>query len=631
MGRSGLFGAVAWVVVAIGCPVSSSESPAKTEASSEIRPTPRDTSAEPALPALKDAIPVSTNVAMRPLTIVTEREVLDQLDGLDFGTLVFGRSAASMAELATEPGFSDLLAILRHDLVLDRQRDPKAGVGMRYAHRQFDIGWLEAENVHLDRVAVVNRLDRQPFAREHCGETRIVYRLAYRADVGGERVSSRLPMTINVVFWQDGACTEIAQRWLIPSDMSTGAGLVEHLARGPLASVHLGAERLKSVEINLQSVRWPAAVHPGMAGHAEYTLRAFRAAAGRFEPMPLENTPDIERLRTDDALRDRLLVWLRTRENLQAIDRGTALLPQEFLAQRAQSVTPRGFARLANRPFRQLFALADFEDLEFAGLLHVHSARGLLRRLDGLTCGGCHESRSVAGFHVLGEDLPSSGLDALVVSVSPHLTADLPRREAYVSALARGGAVDDSRPPAERESTPAPYGAHCGLGDPSFEAWTCAPGLECTELDDEELGTCLPRERSGAGSPCEVGQMRVHADPHRDRVTSVRSIACDRGAVCNSNGVGFPQGMCTLGCMGLEPDESCGAIVALHPFNLCVGRGRPFPECVRDNAHPAGMRRCGPDRPCRDDYICARAANDTEGACLPPYFLFQLRVDGHVM
>lgn len=30
----------------------------------------------------------------------------------------------------------------------------------------------------------------------------------------------------------------------------------------------------------------------------------------------------------------------------------------------------------------------------------------------------------------------------------------------------------------------------------------------------------------------------------------------------------------------------------------------------------------------RDDYICARTP-DGNGACIPPYFLFQLRVDGH--
>ncbi len=41
----------------------------------------------------------------------------------------------------------------------------------------------------------------------------------------------------------------------------------------------------------------------------------------------------------------------------------------------------------------------------------------------------------------------------------------------------------------------------------------------------------------------------------------------------------------------------------------------------------AGLRACDDQNPCRDDYVCARAAHG--GACLPPYFVFQLRVDGH--
>ena len=40
---------------------------------------------------------------------------------------------------------------------------------------------------------------------------------------------------------------------------------------------------------------------------------------------------------------------------------------------------------------------------------------------------------------------------------------------------------------------------------------------------------------------------------------------------------------------------------------------------------------------CRDDYVCAQVAqpsgplfaSDSGGACMPPYFLFQMRVDGH--
>ena len=129
--------------------------------------------------------------------------------------------------------------------------------------------------------------------------------------------------------------------------------------------------------------------------------------------------------------------------------------------------------------------------------------------------------------------------------------------------------------------------------------------------------------------------MHPHADPHRDYVINESPEGCGARAVCNTNAVGFPEGMCTATCGDLREGEACGAIVSLRPFNRCIGRRRPFVRCIEETAHPAGMQACDRDHPCRDDYICARspfdAAGPEQGACLPPYFLFQLRVDGHVM
>ena len=41
--------------------------------------------------------------------------------------------------------------------------------------------------------------------------------------------------------------------------------------------------------------------------------------------------------------------------------------------------------------------------------------------------------------------------------------------------------------------------------------------------------------------------------------------------------------------------------------------------------------RSGPPEGLGDDFICAQAEGQPEGrgACIPPYFLFQMRVDGH--
>ena len=190
--------------------------------------------------------------------------------------------------------------------------------------------------------------------------------------------------------------------------------------------------------------------------------------------------------------------------------------------------------------------------------------------------------------------------------------------------------MDETRPLADAERVVGGYGAHCGLGDPGLARWTCKPGLSCVTLDDPDFGTCLPEAARGAGDPCEVGRMRAHADARRDRIVDAQASPCDRGGVCQSNRVGFPAGMCSTACDRAGSNEQCGLIPALQGFNTCIGRRKPFEGCIVDNASPAAMRGCDHDNPCRDDYICARSSAD-RGACMPPYFLFQLRVDGHVL
>jgi hypothetical protein len=86
--------------------------------------------------------------------------------------------------------------------------------------------------------------------------------------------------------------------------------------------------------------------------------------------------------------------------------------------------------------------------------------------------------------------------------------------------------------------------------------------------------------------------------------------------------------MCTASCRDLPAGAACGVIALLTPFNNCLARNTPFPRCLAEHVEPAGLRACSEDAPCRDDYICARTPSGN-GACIPPYFLFQLRVDGH--
>ncbi len=152
---------------------------------------------------------------------------------------------------------------------------------------------------------------------------------------------------------------------------------------------------------------------------------------------------------------------------------------------------------------------------------------------------------------------------------------------------------------------------------------------------------------------------------------------------------GFPAGSLRLSeCTELGSEATC-ALLASSGFNKClaqVGAGTRTPEsCFGIYTSYAGVRACDPANPCRDDYICLRpmgytaqnagqlfdarskrreaaessigeldenrkllkirfygetmpdqkwlgrngGVGDRRGVCIPPYFVFQFKADGH--
>jgi hypothetical protein len=233
----------------------------------------------------------------------------------------------------------------------------------------------------------------------------------------------------------------------------------------------------------------------------------------------------------------------------------------------------------------------------------------------------------VAGFHFLGvEPSPAKEVDAIAVAMSPHLHDEIGRRAHYLLTLSAGGKPDERRPFAERGAHAGDYGSHCGLGA-AFAAWTCDPGLRCVAVDEPDVGVCLA-DAAEVGDPCEPGRVTANADAHRDRLSRAAARACAGGQICEATSVGFPGGMCAAACGQGGPAGACGSIALLTPFNNCVARGEPFEACVRANVRSAELRGCDFKHPCRDDYVCTRGEKG-RGTCIPPYFLFQMRVDGH--
>ena len=589
------------------------------------------------------ALASPTSTTLEPALLVTDPEALRVVRDTvgDFGQLVFASTprAADNSVLWRNPLYRALVQVIAGDVDQLAARDPQAGVGIRgHAHRLFDVRWLRARSLRFELVAVASRMDRHFFNPAACGEVRLVYRLSYRQREREVELVSRLPMTFAVELRADpvgqpGACASAARRWLLPRGLSgraLGSALVAD--SGPLSAPQVSRARIVQLVSNVQTVRWPSAVRPALGGHAEYVLRAFAwdAARGAYRPRKLENTPDVPRIARDPALRARLQSWLRDPVKLAELDGGNVRLPDEFLAESVVSVTPRGLARRANRPFRSLLEPSALRGLPLSALRFASTPEALLRRLDDLTCSGCHQARSIAGFHLLGDDPSDTAAgNALYTGSSPHTLAELPRRRAYTSALANEAPTDLTRPLAERAlRNDDGYGAHCGLGDAGFRTWTCASGLSCDAYEaavgESTVGVCLPA-LPGTGDPCEPARVRADRNAQRDGVERAAPRACRE--ICEATRVGFPGGMCASSCDALPSDAACGGIAVLTPFNDCLAKQRPFAECAREHVRPAGLRACSDRAPCRDDYVCTK--NHEGGVCLPPYFVFQLRVDGH--
>jgi hypothetical protein len=554
--------------------------------------------------------------------------------GFDFASLAASASARTTRQLHSVPALEPLFDTLSADVQAAARPFPLARVTSVDGFRLFDARWLSSSEMSFALTGVFNRLDRRPFYEGTCGEIRFLYRLAYATSQGGKPMTSRLPMTLNVVFLVDDVgdtgCARAARLWQAPANLTGDAVTSWLLSKGALSVAHRGAWRLKSVESNLQTFRLQSSVHPSMAGHIEYGLRVFHPNEARtaFAPAAMENMPDVAALGKSSSLRADLLAYLKKPEVLADIDRGTLRVPERFLAKQAVSFSPRGLSRLHNRPFRRLFDEGDFSEIALDAYQTIRSPAALIRRLDAASCVGCHQSRSIAGFHHVGLDpVETPTFNALLSGSSSHLNGELARRRSYVEALASGAVVDEFRPFPERQGGDGKEGAPCGLGDAGFADWTCAARFSCVKVEDPEVGICLAE--GAIGGPCEYGTMTKGARPHRDQITAMERHACGAAQSCDTNFQGFPQGACSARCESHLTGGSCADFLDVDGFQNCLRSKQSFERCAGAFVFGVAAAECDSQRACRQDYVCARTRKDGVGACVPPYFVYQLRLDGY--
>ncbi len=420
------------------------------------------------------------------------------------------------------------------------------GVGSPYDFQLFDRAPLYSDQARFMLAGIVNRLDRGYVSEANCGEVRLIYRLV-RTDIveteGEDAISARLPMTLNIVLkakadhdldgdlddLRDVSCAEIARRWLAAGDLAlTGTALAEKLSSkdGPLDLIR--PEIIDRIETNLQIAHAPKSKLRDFRTDYLFKVFDYHAASHRFEQAPLENQIDRDRLLADAKLGAEFKAWLLDPVHVGELDRGTILIPDQFLATGAVAATPVGFAASGLQPAFGLVArdgaagdaLFTESDVVTAlqratdsgvSLRNIRSLAGFERRLNDMTCSGCHQTRGIGGFHFAGVDWLAPHPDnSLIVPASPHFFADQVRRRDILIALRDGRPPDyargfSARAPSRGFSELAGteygdgWGAHCQIppadaaaGDPSFTSWNCAKGLACQVVDKASpIGMCF--------------------------------------------------------------------------------------------------------------------------------------------
>ncbi len=368
----------------------------------------------------------------------------------------------------------------------------------------FDRDALYAKQTRFILVGIVNRMDRAFKSPATCGDIRLIYRPVANF---GKSASARLPMTLNVILnarneteRQIVSCAEIARRWLALSDRSeTGGDLALGLMAKDGVLALVTPAHIARIETNIQIAH--ASANPNdFEARADYLMKVFDydTTSKSFVESPMENQIDRERILADASLANEFRQWMLATDNFVALDKGIVLIPDKFLARRAVVVTPAVASNtegiFSDAEIVEALAKAAVNNV---ALLNVKSPAGFERRLNDGTCAGCHQARSIGGFHFPGNDWSGDAPRFVVTPASPHFFGDQPRRRDILVAFRETKPLDFSRGfsarPQARRATDLDgttylngWGAHCYVpelrrtgADKSFSSWGCIDGLAC--------------------------------------------------------------------------------------------------------------------------------------------------------
>ena len=496
---------------------------------------------------------IAQHAALERGVAITDPYVLRELDSGSFGIGRMVAPAAVDAPLTGDALFAlPSMAPVRKaiddefDRYIARHKaaNETIGVGTSFDFQMFDRAMLYSKESRFVLAGIVNRMDRAYVARDSCGEVRLIYRLTrIKPMEAGDSTSPRLPMTLNIVLKARGdhavggggaalGCSDLARRWLTAGESPlSGVELAARLISndGPLDSIT--PENIDRIETNLQIAHAPKSAARDF--RTDYLLKAFHynAQSRMFEEAPMENQIDRDRIFADAGLKREFRAWLLDPKNLAELDRGTILIPEKFLATGAIAATPVGFAPsklqpafgfvqadgYGNEVFGEGEVVAALKKAAQGGVAfqNIRSVAGFERRLNDMTCSGCHQTRGIGGFHFPGVDwMAEKPSNSSVMPASPHFYGDQIRRRDILTALRDGASPDYSRGFSGRAQLRGStelagteyddgWGAQCyqqkpkrADNDASFGSWTCAEGLVCQTVGNaSRMGMCFVKSR----------------------------------------------------------------------------------------------------------------------------------------
>ncbi len=545
--------------------------------------------------------------------------------------------------------------------------------------RHFDERWLWSEHAYFKLIAIVNRMDRLDITKDSCGEVRFVFRLSYKS----KAAASTLPFFINVVlqYPKQTSCKKFAKLWQ-EGDLKKALANLQfrqletnfqalRFTSGYMQDFGGQAMYLQRVFRKKASVLEPVVLEntPDVEAMLKDSKLRTEFATYLLQPKNLkaidEGTIEIE-----PKFLTKVSISWSTLGRARQVNRPFAQIFKD---------DAKFLKDLDLKKMKYVKSSAGFlERLDNLTCMGCHQAGGtagfhVLGRADPSFSHSFNRQQVALSPHAMAEEsrrtawIEALASDKKANRFRPHSTssaADWSKTDPVFQKLGVGQLCfpDES------------FSNQAICGDAENRPTECRKTVKGPHVI---LGECVLKTAS-AGSVCwegEIKEGRKGFFGFTDKWKLSGPVLKNRGAYsCVLPQSGAPLGRmsrrCSVSEENFEVDFSKGIPAELcanqggQGFDTCAASGDSG-ACLETKVARSMLDTCSPTRPCREDYICqafpdyqkiskanyvrkkagklinhstpdkidgkaiARAQDLKIGFCVPTYFLFNMRLDGH--